>query len=106
MKKQLFILSAMCLLLGACDKIEHDKKATTEQASESDNAITQQIKAAISSNPALNIDIKNIRIVSNKGAVTLQGNANSDKQKSAIEALVKAIPGVVSVDNQLEVKNP
>lgn len=105
MKKSLFILSAMCLLLGACDKVDRNPAGSEQATNEMDNTITQQIKIAVSSNPALNIDVRNIRISSNKGAVTLQGSVNSDKQKTAIEGIIKGIPGVVSVDNQLEVKS-
>jgi hyperosmotically inducible periplasmic protein len=47
-----------------------------------------------------------IRVESKDGAVTLTGTVADESHKSLAEDTVKGLPGVQSVDNRLEVKNP
>lgn len=48
--------------------------------------------------------IKNITVTANDGRVTLKGTVKSEGEKKNLETQAKKIPGVTSVDNQLEVK--
>lgn len=47
---------------------------------------------------------KNVKVMSLNGKVTLTGTVSTQAQKDNMEEQVKKVPGVTSVDNQLEVK--
>lgn len=120
MKKQLFLLASLCLLLSACDRDikkpeadntglnvrDRNERALTsgnQSESEIDRTITQKIRQAIMEDDSLSTNAKNIKIVSINGVVTLRGPVNSDKEKSEIARKARSISGVKSIDNQLEI---
>ena len=55
-------------------------------------------------NDALSFSAKNVKIITVSGKVTLRGPVASAQESSAIEKSARAVPGVVQVDNQIEVK--
>jgi len=69
-----------------------------------DARITSDIRRAIAGDTSLPMTARDIQITVSSGAVTLRGVVDSQDDKDAIEAKVKTIDGVSSVDNQLEVK--
>jgi len=74
--------------------------------SDADRTLTQQIRQSFTTtlgkdNPAA---VENIMVTSEGGKVTLKGTVKTDAEKKNLEAQVKAMSGVTSVDNQLEVK--
>lgn len=109
MKKNLFLLSAACLILGACEmekmeSPEKDRNASMQHMeNEADRGLTQKIRQSLMDDDALSTNAKNIKIITLNGVVTLRGQVASDKEKSDIEKKAKAIAGVRSVDNQIEV---
>ena len=46
---------------------------------------------------------KNVKIITNEGAVTLRGPVKSSEEKAQIASVAKGVAGVKQVDNQLEV---
>lgn len=68
--------------------------------------ITAEIRRAIVDDDAMSTNAKNVKIVTQAGIVTLRGVVDSQAEKDAIEAKAKAVAGVTSVDNQLEVNTP
>ena len=109
MKKNLFLLSAACLILGACEmeKMESPDKGKTapmeQKENDADRGLTQKIRQSLMDDDALSTNAKNIKIITLNGVVTLRGQVNSDNEKRDIEKKAKALAGVRSVDNQLEV---
>lgn len=73
-------------------------------ASESDREITRGIRKAIVGKEEFSTTAKNIKIITTDGKVTLRGPVNSEEERKSIAATAQSIPGVSSVDNQLEVK--
>jgi hyperosmotically inducible periplasmic protein len=72
-----------------------------------DIEITANIRKAVVDDSAMSTNAKNIKIITAKGGiVTLRGVVDSQAEKDAIEAKAKAVAGVQSVSNQLEVKAP
>jgi osmotically-inducible protein OsmY len=68
----------------------------------SDAAITAKIKAEFAKDKqvsALSINVD----TDNKGAVTLKGTAKSDEEKAKAESIAKAVAGVTSVKNDIQV---
>ena len=70
---------------------------------ESDLKITQEIRQALMKGE-FSMDAKNIKVITRNGAVTLRGPVKTAAEREKISALVKAMPGIKSIDNQLEVK--
>ena len=67
-----------------------------------DAAITAKIKAEFAKDKqvsALNINVD----TDNKGAVTLRGTAKSNEEKAKAESIAKAVAGVTSVKNDIQV---
>lgn len=69
-----------------------------------DRALVQQVHQVLQADLSLSTEAKTITIKAKDGAVTLDGLVQSEEEKSSVEALIKAIPGVQRVDNQLLVK--
>jgi len=74
-----------------------------QSESEADRTISQNIRQAISADDSFSTNAKNVKIITNEGAVTLRGPVKSEKEKVEIEAKAKQIAGVKKVDNQLEI---
>lgn len=123
MKKHLFILSSLCLLLSACANDTHannppkadntgrnvrdrNPQAMTsgnQSESEADRTITQRIRQALIDDDSLSTDAKNVKIITANGVVTLRGPVNNEREKNEIARKAKAVTGVRNVDNQIEV---
>lgn len=120
MKKQLFVLASLCVLLASCEKNntaadntarnvrDRDNQTMTsgnQSESQEDLAITQKTRAALMDDDSLSSNAKNVKIITVNGVVTLRGPVNSEKEKNDIAKITKAVRGVRSVDNQLEIAN-
>ena len=70
----------------------------------SDIDITQAIRKKVIADDALSFNAKNVKIITVSGKVTLRGPVASSQESTAIEQSARAVPGVVQVDNQIEVK--
>jgi len=68
-----------------------------------DLKLTQAIRKSILKNH-LSTDAKNIKIISIAGEVTLRGPVNNSAEKEKIAQLAKAVPGIKTLNNELEVK--
>lgn len=73
---------------------------------QADVRITADIRKAIMSDKSMSVNAQNCKIITAGGVVTLRGPVNSQAEKDGVEAKAKAVAGVTSVDNQLEVKAP
>jgi len=128
MKKQLFLLPALCFLLAACDNMTTPGTNSTtgtnraddtgrnvrdrgnqtltpgDQAeNEADRTITQKIRQALMDDDTLSTNAKNIKIITINGVVTLRGPVNNEREKNDIARKIRLISGIKSVDNQIEV---
>ena len=88
-----------------------DKGNTTltpedQKETESDIIITAEIRQAIIKNKSLSVDAQNVKIITRNGVVTLRGPVESKKESKKIKKIAKHTPGVLKVDNQLEIKAP
>ncbi len=54
---------------------------------------------------SLSSSARMISVTTNKGVVTLTGTVASNEESHKIVKMVKSVPGVKSVDNQLTVSN-
>ncbi|MFZ2170630.1 MAG: BON domain-containing protein [Methylococcaceae bacterium] len=88
-----------------------DKDNTTltpedQKETESDIKITAAIREAVIRNKSLSVNAQNVKIITRNGVVTLRGPVESKKESKKIKKIAKHTPGVLKVDNQLEIKKP
>ena len=68
----------------------------------SDLEMTQRIRKGITSNDATSMQARNVKIITQKGVVTLRGPVKTTGEKQAIADLAKSA-GAIRVDNQIEI---
>ena len=96
---------------SAPDNTNVNKRDVNEQTltpldqsnSEADINITQSIRKSIMSEN-FSMNAKNIKIITQNGDVTLRGPVDSSAESVRIAELAKAVPGLKTLNNQLEVK--
>jgi hyperosmotically inducible protein len=69
-----------------------------------DVTITQQIRHSITGDKTMSLDAHNVKIITIEGVVTLRGPVKSVDEKLSIASIAETTPGVLKVDNQLEIK--
>jgi osmotically-inducible protein OsmY len=117
------ILTAICVLaaslaanatdMPAADNTglnERDRSGATitpmdQSNSKADIEMVAAIRSAILDDERLSVMAKNIKVIANGGHVTLRGPVENTDERETIAMLVRAIPGVVSIDDQLEIKH-
>lgn len=70
---------------------------------ERDRAITEEVRAMIRHDSAISALAESIDIQTASGVVTLRGRVASQEEKDTIAARVRQVPGVLSINNELEV---
>jgi osmotically-inducible protein OsmY len=92
------LMAAALVFSAACSR---DDGKTAGQTID-DSAISAKVKAAFAQDPGVRaVDIK---VDTHLGAVQLSGWADSPQEKTRAEELAKAVPGVKSVQNKIELK--
>jgi hyperosmotically inducible protein len=71
---------------------------------EADLKITQDLRQRLVNDDGLSFDAKNVKIVTSGAVITLRGPVKSQTEKQRIESAARAVPGVASVNDELEVK--
>jgi len=95
---------------SALENTEHnvrdkgDKTLTPEdqKETESDINITAAIRQAVVNNESLSVNAHNVKIITRNGVVTLRGPVENEVENSKLQDIAKQTPGVMQVDNQLE----
>ena len=67
-----------------------------------DIAMTQKVRSGITSNDAMSVQARNVKIITQDGVVTLRGPVASEQEKASIEALARNA-GATRIDNQIEI---
>jgi osmotically-inducible protein OsmY len=87
---------------------ERDRQGATvtpldQSNQEADLKITQDLRQRLVNDDGLSFDAKNIKIVTSGSVITLRGPVKSQTEKQQIESQARAVPGVASVNDELEV---
>lgn len=87
-------------------KVDEGKQGSVSimDQSNEDVDLTRRVRQEIVKDDSLSMSAKNIKIVSDGGVVTLQGNVASASEEDKILMKVKQLNGVVRVDNRLQMK--
>lgn len=62
---------------------------------------TQSVRQALTNDDKLSINAQNVKIITRDGVVTLRGQVNDAREKTAVVAAAKRAAGVKRVDDQL-----
>lgn len=84
------------------DRDENSLTPMDQMNNPSDLKITQEIRQALMKG-SFSMDAKNIKVITRNGNVTLRGPVKTAAELKQISDLVKAMPGINSIDNQLQV---
>ena len=89
--------------VNARDAKAAQKTAEDQSNASSDVEITQKIRKAVVDDSTLSTYAHNVKIVTDKGKVTLKGPVRSDSEKTAIEAKARDVVGATNVINQITI---
>lgn len=79
----------------------------TDQSNDSsDLQLLAELRQRITAQDNLSVSAQNIKILTHQGKVQLRGPVASPAEKSAIEQLVRATPGVTQIQNDLDITQP
>jgi hyperosmotically inducible protein len=114
MKKMLFIstICAMSMMCGCSCSKEPARTADSSPCSsdapqQADWKITAAVKKKLSTDSSLSSGARMISVTTNNGVVTLSGTVTDSNERNKVMRMVKAVPGVTSVDDdQLTISNP
>ena len=71
-----------------------------------DADLTAAIRRAMEQDPLTSTAAGTCTITTANGVATLKGVVDDQAEKDAMERIARSVPGVVRVDNQIEVKAP
>jgi hypothetical protein len=83
-------------------EIEPPTTAVSRNHGPNDRAIAATIRRGLMET-ALSTAAKNVQIVSHQGRVTLKGNVESNAEAAQVAEMARDSPGVVAVDDQLQI---
>ena len=92
------LVAAALLFSAGCSR---DDGKTAGQTID-DSAITTKVKAAFAQDPG--VRAVDVNVTTHLGTVQLSGFANSAEEKARAEQLAKAVGGVKTVENKIELK--
>ena len=90
--------ASMAALAGGCNTTQSPNRQV------SDIQITTQVKAKLASDVSAS-SLTNIEVNTTNGIVTLAGQVESSELKKSAETVARSVPGVVSVNNNLQVES-
>jgi hyperosmotically inducible protein len=64
--------------------------------------LTQKIRQGITSDDAMSVQARNVKVITQDGVVTLRGPVETQEEKASIELLARTA-GATRIDNQLEI---
>ena len=86
------------------DRSANEPTADQQRDNRSDRDITQQIRRAIMNDKSLSTYAHNVKVITQRGQVTLKGPVQSEDEKKSIEAKAAEVVGENKVSSELNVK--
>lgn len=83
---------------------QRDTQPAQSAADAADRALEEHIRQALAADSALETAVDELTVTAKSGSITLRGTVASQAEKDSILSKIKALPGVVACDDQLEVK--
>lgn len=73
-----------------------------QMVGEQDRQVMQNVRQALM-DADLSAQAKNVQVMAKEGRVTLMGNVASAQEMAEVERIVRGVPGVREIDNQIQV---
>ncbi len=89
---------------GSANKDRSNTDLNSSFETQSDKSLSTQIQQALQNNPQFSDAVKDIKIKSVNGRVTLEGKLNSEEEIKNVIDQVNRIAGVQSIDNKLQLE--
>lgn len=89
--------------LNTRDKSGATLTPQTQSNSEPDIKVLAAVRSAIVEDDDLSTAAHNVKIMVEKGVVTLRGPVKNANEKTRVEELARSVAGVVSIDNRLDI---
>ena len=70
-----------------------------------DIKVAAAVRKAIVGDESLSTSAHNVKFIASDGTVILRGPVKNDAEKARVESIVKGVPGVANVQNQLDSKH-
>lgn len=86
------------------DKDGATKTPQTQSNNTQDRELLAAVRRAIVDDKSLSTMAHNVKILVERGTVTLRGPVSNEAEKAKIGSLVKQVKGITKTDNQLDVK--
>lgn len=84
---------------------EHDTLTPMDQPNNAEDIkVAAAVRRSLTKDDSLSMMAHNVKLVAAGGVVTLRGPVASEAEKSKVEQLAAASPGVSSVNNHLDIK--
>lgn len=104
--KHLLLIPALCVVCFACTQNGQGEGAKNpSEANLQDWELTAQVKTAIITDDTISATARLVSVNSRDGVVTLSGKVPTKEDKDKIGEIVKAVPGVKKVDDQITVSS-
>jgi osmotically-inducible protein OsmY len=87
------------------DRADATVKPTDQPNNAADIKVAAAVRRAITAEDSLSTLAHNVKLVASAGVVTLRGPVENDAEKTRVEQLASATPGVSSVRNELDIKH-
>jgi len=85
------------------DRAAGEPTADQQKNNKSDRETAKEIRKAIQSDKSLSTYAHNVKVISQKGSVTLKGPVRSEEEKKTIQDKAAAVAGASNVVNELTV---
>ena len=89
--------------LNTRDKSGDTLTPQNQPNSDADLKVLAAVRSAIVDDDNLSMSAHNVKVMVMKGAVTLRGPVKNINEKARVEELTRKVPGVVSIDNRLDI---
>lgn len=86
------------------DRSSHSMTPFDQPNDKADVKLAAAVRRSIFRDKSLSTSAHNLKLIVAKGVVTLRGPVKNADEKSKVESIVKSVAGVISVDNQLDLK--
>jgi BON domain len=121
MKRVLYVTLVCAGLIGGCEDPNAPPPPSAEKTPSQpiqpgdarapmppvrDADLTAALRRALEQDPSTSTAAATCTITTANGVATLKGVVSDQAEKDAMEKIARAVPGVVRVDNQIEVKAP
>jgi osmotically-inducible protein OsmY len=90
---------------NARDRSGQTMTPTDQPENAADRDLAKTVRSALTDDPSLSTNAKNIKVIAHDGRVTLRGVVDNANERDSVVAKVETVAGVRGCDDQLDVKN-